>query len=69
MLPYLYEFHYSAGHLIFLGIFGTVAVTIFCCLGLAAFRAARHAAAARAPVAAPVQVSDDERGSAVRASS
>ncbi len=41
MLPYLYEFHWSAGHLVFLGVFGCVAATLAWCVALAAARAAR----------------------------
>ena len=41
MLPYLYEFHWSLGHLVFLGVFGCVAVTIASCVALAAARATR----------------------------
>ncbi len=40
MLPYLYEFHWSLGHLVFLGVFASVAVTIATCVALAAARAA-----------------------------
>ncbi len=40
MLPYLYEFHWSVGHLVFLAVFGCVAVTIATCVALAAARAA-----------------------------
>jgi hypothetical protein len=46
MLPYLYEFHWSAGHLTFLGIFGGVALTVLATLLLAGIRAARHLRAA-----------------------
>jgi hypothetical protein len=68
MLPYLYEFHWTAGHLIFLGIFGSVAVTIFGCVALAAVRAARATPTPAAAVAT-TQASSELRGSEARARS
>jgi hypothetical protein len=39
MLPHLYEFEWTAGHLIFLSVFGVVAATLVTTVAFAAVRA------------------------------
>ena len=39
MFPWIYEFHWTAGHLIFLGVFFTVVTVIVASVTVAAWRA------------------------------
>ena len=47
MLPSAYEFHWDIGHLIFLGVFYTVAAVVLTALAVALYRARRDAKADR----------------------
>jgi len=53
MLPHLYEFSWTPGHLIFLSVFGAVAVVIVSTVAIAAVRAWQATRSHRQPSGCP----------------